>query len=74
MKTLLPFLLILAMFTTCPIVRADEAADKAQVRELEKNCSAALVKGDFDALKEIFAEDWVLVGPDGQLMSREQIF
>jgi ketosteroid isomerase-like protein len=74
MKTFLPFLLALALFAVCPIARADEAADKEQVRDLEKSCSVALVKGDFDTLGQIFAEDWVLVSGDGQLMSREQIF
>ncbi|MEI9896354.1 MAG: nuclear transport factor 2 family protein [Chthoniobacter sp.] len=48
--------------------------DKAELRDIQKRCSAALLSGDFQALGAIFAEEWMLVGPDGQVMSREQIF
>ncbi|MDR3406626.1 MAG: nuclear transport factor 2 family protein [Chthoniobacter sp.] len=74
MKSLLPVLLLLALLTTGRIARADEAADKAQLRDIEKRSAASLVSGDFQALGSIFAEEWILVGPDGQVVSRENIF
>jgi ketosteroid isomerase-like protein len=74
MKTLLSLLALLAVFTTSPIARADEAADKAQITEIEKQSAAALVSGDLQALGSIFAEEWILVGPAGEVMSRQKIF
>jgi len=74
MKTLLPFLLLLAVLTTGRVARADEAADKAQLIELEKRSAASIVSGDFQALGSIFAEEWKVVGPDGQVLSRQQVF
>ena len=70
-------LLLLALFTVlllCRVASADEAADKEQIQEIEKRCAAALVSGDFQALGGIFAEEWMLVGGEGQVMSRQQIF
>ena len=74
MKIFLPLLAALAVLSATPSIHADEAADKAQILDLEKTCAAAVVKGDFAALKEVFTEDWVLVDSAGQNTSREQIF
>src|SRR5882724_6326513 len=65
---------LLAVLLIGRVARADEAADKEQIRELEKRSSMALVNGDFQALGSYFAEEWMVVGPDGQVMSRQQVF
>jgi ketosteroid isomerase-like protein len=65
---------LLALLMIPRVVRADEAADKAQLIELEKRSAAAIVSGDFQALGSIFAEEWQVVGPDGQVLSRQQVF
>lgn len=74
MKTLLSLLALLAVFTALPGARADEAADKAQLAEIEKQSAAALISNDFQALGSIFAEEWILVGPSGEVMTRHFIF
>lgn len=74
MKTLLSLIALFAVFTASPVARGDEAADKAQITELEKQSAAALVSGDFQALDSIFAEEWLLVGPAGEVMTRKFIF
>lgn len=74
MKTLLSLLALLAVFTASPVLRADEAADKAQLAEIEKQSATALVSVDFQALGSIFAEEWILVGPAGEVMTRRFIF
>lgn len=74
MKTLLSWLALVAVFTSLPRARADEAADKAQLAEIERQSAAALVSGDFQALGSIFAEEWILVGPAGEVMTRRFIF
>ena len=74
MKTLLSLLALLTVFMASPMTRADEAADKAQLAEIEKQSAAALVNVDFQALGSIFAEEWILVGPAGELMTRRFIF
>lgn len=66
-------LTLLAVLLAGRVARADDAADKAQLQEIEKRSAASLVSGDFQALGGIFAEEWTLVS-DGQVMSREQIF
>jgi ketosteroid isomerase-like protein len=74
MRKLLLLLTLLAVLTAGGITRADEAADKAQLIDLEKRSATALVNGDFQALGSIFAEEWVVVGPDGRVLTRQQIF
>jgi uncharacterized protein (TIGR02246 family) len=75
MKTpgLLPLVLSL-LVPLVPMARADEAADKEQIRDLEKQCVAALLKGDPAPLAEIFAEDWVVVDEAGDVHKRDDIF
>ena len=71
------FFLVLTLFAVLlagQISRADEAADKEQLRELEKRSAASLVSGDFQMLGSIFAEEWTLVSDDGQVLSRQQVF
>lgn len=65
---------ILAVMMIGHVARADEATDKEQVRGLEKSCATALLAGDFQTLGSIFAEEWMVVGQDGQVMSRQQVF
>ena len=48
--------------------------DKRGVRNLETNCAASLVAGDYEALTEILAHDWILVDAAGQVSTRDQIF
>jgi hypothetical protein len=74
MKKLLFAGAFLSMFMASLIARADEAADKAQLREIEKRTVAALVDRNFQALGNIFAEEWMLIGSEGQVLSRQQIF
>ncbi|MEP6669558.1 MAG: nuclear transport factor 2 family protein [Chthoniobacter sp.] len=74
MKSLFPLLVLLAVLTSGQIARADEAADKEELRAIEKRSTASLVSGDFQALGSIFAEEWMLVSPDGKVVSREAIF
>ena len=74
MRKLLPLLVVVAVFMIGHVARADEAADKTELREIEKRSAASLLSGDFQALGSIFSEEWMLVGPDGQVVSREKIF
>jgi len=74
MKTSFFLLAVLAVLFAGPALRADDASDKAEVRAIEKACAAALLKGDFAALGEIFAPEWAIVDPAGQVSTREQIF
>ncbi|HSI10938.1 MAG TPA: nuclear transport factor 2 family protein, partial [Chthoniobacter sp.] len=67
-------LAFLTVFTAAPGARADEATDKAQLTEIEKQSATALVSADFQLLGSIFAEDWILVGPAGEVMTRRFIF
>ena len=74
MKAFLSLLALLAVFTASPFARGDEAADKAQLAEIEKQSAAALVSGDMQALESLFAERWILVGQSGEVMTRKFIF
>jgi hypothetical protein len=74
MKTIFSLLALFAVSMASPMARGDEAADKAQLTEIEKKSAAALVSGDYQALGAIFAEGWILVGPAGEVMSRQTIF
>jgi len=74
MRASLPLVVLLSLLISFSTVQADEAADKDQVRDLEKSCVAALVKGDFHALGDIFSENWALVDAAGQVHKRDEIF
>jgi len=74
MKMLLPLLMSLAMLFAAPALRADEAADKAQVRQLENDCAAVLVKGDYEALADLLGKDWVMVDASGQVVQAADIY
>src|SRR3982751_157190 len=47
------------------------AADVAAIRQLGKDMGDAMISGDTDKLKQIFAEDWNSVGSSGKVMTRE---
>jgi uncharacterized protein (TIGR02246 family) len=74
MKTFLFLPTILALLIPFTALRADEAADKEQVRALEKASIAALLKGDPQPLADIYAEDWIVVDGSGQTHKRDEIF
>jgi ketosteroid isomerase-like protein len=43
-----------------------------QLKEIEKEFEAALVRNDRDAIAQFLAEDWVIVGPDGKVIQRNR--
>jgi uncharacterized protein (TIGR02246 family) len=65
---------LVALLLPFTALHADEAADKEQVRALEKSCVATLLKGDPKSLADIFSEDWILVDGAGQTHKRDEIF
>jgi uncharacterized protein (TIGR02246 family) len=48
------------------------AADVAAIRQLGKDMGDAMISGDTDKLKQIFAEDWNSVGSSGKVITREE--
>jgi ketosteroid isomerase-like protein len=45
-------------------------AATADLLALEKEFAEALVKGDADALDGLVSEDWIIIGPEGKVISR----
>jgi ketosteroid isomerase-like protein len=43
-----------------------------QLKEIEKEFEAALVRNDRDAIAQFLAEDWVIVGPNGKVIQRNR--
>jgi len=74
MRTLLPLFTLLSLLFPLTALHADEAADKDQLREMEKSCAAALVKGEYQVLDNILAEDWVILDEAGEIHKRDEIF
>jgi ketosteroid isomerase-like protein len=52
--------------------RADDADAEKQVAMLSKQYREAAVKGDTEAMDAIQADDWVVIGPDGDIVSKAQ--
>lgn len=52
---------------------ADNAADVAALRELETTRQAAIEAHDFDALRRIYAEDFVGIAGNGRVISRADL-
>ena len=58
--------------TMVPGGQADERAPEKQVAALsEQHCKAA-IKGDTTALDAVLADDWVVVGPTGEVTTKRQ--
>ena len=54
------------------IGRADDAAAEKQVAMLSKQFREADLKGDTEALDALLSDDWVVIEPDGNLVSKAQ--
>jgi ketosteroid isomerase-like protein len=52
---------------------ADDTADVAALRELETTRQAAIKARDFDALRRIYAEDFVGIAGNGRVISRADL-
>ena len=52
--------------------RADDAAAEKQVAMLSKQFREADLKGDTEALDALLSDDWVVIEPDGNLVSKAQ--
>ncbi len=55
------------------IARADEASDKTELIQFEKDLASILVKSDLAGLEDKLTADWKLVLAEGDLMTREQL-
>ncbi len=53
-------------------VCADDAAAEKQVATLSKQYREAAIKGDTEAMDALLSDDWVVIGPDGNLVSKAQ--
>jgi ketosteroid isomerase-like protein len=51
---------------------ADDADSEKQVASLSKQFREAAVKGDTKAMDAILADDWMSIGPDGEVVSKAQ--
>jgi hypothetical protein len=52
--------------------RADEPDPEKQVAALSERHRVAAVKGDTKALDAVLADDWVVVGPTGEVDTKRQ--
>ena len=67
-------LLTAALFaaTMAPGGQADEPAPEKQVAALSEQHRVAAIKGDTKALDAVLADDWVVVGPTGEVETKRQ--
>ena len=73
MKTMPALLTALVLLLSVCGVRADEAADKAELVRVEHATAAALVAHDAKALTTLLAADWRIVTADASVMTREAL-
>src|SRR5919204_581049 len=52
----------------------NDPADVAAIKQVGQEMGDAMVAGDIDKLKQIFADDWVSVGSSGKTLNREGFF
>src|SRR4051794_2384138 len=69
-RTLLAPALLALMVPT--MGRADDADAEKQVAMLSKQHREAVVRGDTKAMDSILADDWVSIGPRGDVESKAQ--
>ena len=44
----------------------------SELQKLDKEWSAAIVKNDADAIEPFMSDDWVIIGPDGNVIERSR--
>jgi ketosteroid isomerase-like protein len=67
-------LLTATLFTTTmvPGGQADEPAPEQQVAALSEQHRQAAIKGDTKVLDAVLADDWVVIGPTGEVDTKRQ--
>ena len=54
-----------------PHAPSNDPADVAAIKQVGQDMGDAMVAGDIDKLKQIFADDWVSLGSSGKTLTRE---
>src|ERR671936_28212 len=49
----------------------NDPADVAAIKQIGQDMGDAMVAGDMDKLKQIFADDWLSVGSSGKTLTKE---
>jgi ketosteroid isomerase-like protein len=70
LRTLSAFAFLALMMPT--MGRADDADSEKQVASLSKQFREADLKGDTEAMDALLSDDWVVIEPDGNLVSKAQ--
>ena len=65
--------MVVLLLTVAFQARADEAADIAALKALETARQAAIKAHDFDALRKIYAEDFLAIAGNGSVLSRSDV-
>jgi ketosteroid isomerase-like protein len=45
-----------------------------ELLELEKAFAEAIVRNDFEAIGRLVADDWIIIGPDAEIVDRARFF
>jgi ketosteroid isomerase-like protein len=69
-RTLLAAALLALMVTS--MVHADDADAEKQVGKVAEQAREAAVKGDTEAMDGILADDWMVIQPNGNVVSKAQ--
>jgi ketosteroid isomerase-like protein len=54
-------------------VRAEHTSDIDAIKQVEQTMGSAMVAGDVDKLKQIYADDFATVGSDGKVVTKETL-
>jgi ketosteroid isomerase-like protein len=73
MKTRRLFLTLSAFLFCAVAIRADEAADKAEILKLENEFAALIRRNDATAIEAALAPEWKMIGPEGAIYERAEL-
>src|ERR1051326_8647928 len=62
-----------AVLAEAPKVQPRDPTAVDAVKQVEQDMGTAMMAGDIDKLKQIYADDWVTVGSSGQIFTKESL-
>lgn len=63
-----------AAVSSPPLEREQRMTAEEELLKLEKEFAEAIVKNDLEGIGRLVTDDWVVIGPDGEIVDRVRFF
>lgn len=63
-----------AAVSSPPLERDQRMTAEGELLKLEKAFAEAIVRNDLESIGRLVADDWIIIGPDGEIVDRVRFF